>query len=1250
MRAHTASRNFKAPPCRSSAARGGSVPAHPESAVGSLAEGSTRRPRCHRRRPRGRDAPRCYDSRQGSCQHRGVCGETDACVCRGRRSGRDRPRGMHTGVVRPRRRRRRDGHREAGRRGRAASRDRRPCRVHVRGRAAHRRARLGHRRVRECRRLIEPHSVHADPGTAARGGPDGDTLPDAMLTVSEVAERKATLAVTPIAAPVYDETGYTTQGGRAPYNVVDYYEVDCSLEVLDDGTYLLFYTGKDSKHVQWEHYRANGEQITSPQLGAGRLNAVPGLPRGEIIDTARIGDAGYVISEAPDGLYIGGFDPATGRGGFGGFLTPWERNGALGTDGKRLWLGTAEAAKMYRQSGGVRPAAAVMELVSAAPAMRNRARAVSDPPDRVNDAVTDIAHDATSDLLAVVYERYYTTTNAYELRLVVVDPKTLAPVREALIADTKERSGGGNSGAAVLSQDGRALVFWESGGLVNQHITTVDLKSGQAARTYDGTNESGIAGLTMNNWDVELVRLKDGPALLYLDRFASDKENASDDERHRFRLQPITEKGPVGPSTKLDGGQPILPDVTFDLGSLKGNPRKAICGSPCLLSGVVTNRGSRIARKVRIDVSVDGAAAGSLDVGSIQPGDSVSFAKVWNVPADMTADSVRVTYALSMKDKQYTTGNDSTETTLAVLQKGTVQGRVTNGSGVNDTWYWAPGLEGVKVSYAGRTVLTDRAGAFAIEEVDFGSGTLTAEKDGYNPVSLTVATTRTRPLAGAGIRMDDHGVLRFRTVDEAGAPVPDVDVFLLGYDRQDSSGTTATVAYSIPKGTYRFAFRKRGYHAVPPAEYTVELGTVRDETVTLKEAVSATLSGRVVDKQGNGVAGATVVIKDRKGDEVAKPAVDAEGDFGPLELPTKESGSYVIVATGNGVTVEEPIGLAGGDVTSVMVELIPGRGRLRGRASTEGYTSWMLKASWPGLGAVSGQDIFVWYGNHAMRVGTQYWDKSRELSEIDVTVWGGTYETHVTKGEIEFDVSGDDLLGDAGKGLPEEMAEVSDAESLPWWKTAGKAAYGFYKDNKDYLDLGKQIYEGYKDVKEAWTEEEYIVVGQGPELLTWKEAMEDFVAQPEWDSDHPLDSIMSYKDAIPTSFAIPIVIGGSSVQDTTVRVDGVDIVDKTTGEVYLNDRNVWYSHQGPEGDNSNYRRFEIARPDVPVGNTRVFVWVTVQKYWNGGVGGTGFDQREKQVIIFDPGKGGMKAFIAPGDLYKDPSMWDEETIERYTDD
>lgn len=1108
-----------------------------------------------------------------------------------------------------------------------------------------------------------PTTYQLTEGQPSEADLDTDAVPDTMLVVSAVTDKSATLSVNAIEVPMWDESDFTTAGGLAPYDLLGYYETDPCAVSFDDDSIMLFYTSGDRHYVQWERYAADGKQITAPQLGAGRVVPVPGEDpaAGEAIDVARIGDSIYMVSQAYGGIMGTTYDLQMNRVGQPSFLTRWDRDAALAASGDRLWMATQEA----MPPDGTRTdrrGVAVMEIAPGTPMVRMSSSRVTEPTGKYSDLARDIAYDEQTGLLAVLYGHYAGGGSGAELRLVVVDPATLKAVQDV-------RLGPGNPIApdydiAVTASKGTALVFWRSqaskdegpvegaGDVTDEatdHFTAVDLRTGAVSDTIKARSSQGVSDFRGGIFDAEIVERKDGPALLYWDAGALKGVAHID----RFRLQALSAAGPVGDSIMLDGGQPILADATFDLATLRSNPKKAICGSPCLLDGAVVNRGSVAAKKVVLAASVDGESIGTLDLGTIQPGAASTFAKVWDVPAELTAEQATVGYSLTTESEQYTVDNDVAETTVEVRQKGLVQGRVTNASGVVDPGRWAGGLEGVEVSFGGKTVVTGVDGMFAIEEVEFGTGTLTASKEGFNPLGMEIETSRTRPIASAGIRMDNHGTLRFHVVDETGKALSGAQVFVMGYQRTDKTDSAGDVVYMIPSGVYRFAFKKSGYHAVSPSEYIVRLGEEIAETVTMREATTANLSGRVVDKRGNGVGGASVSIKDSKDEVVAQPTADANGDFGPIELSTKPSGSYLITATGNGVTVEEPISLIGGGVTSVMVELIPGRGELSERAATEGYTSWMIKAGWPGFLDVGGQSIYVWYGNYAMRVGAEYWDGSRELNRVSVTAWGGTYETHVTKGEIEFSVSGDDLTGNGGKKLPPAMGHTTDAASQAWWKTAAKTGFSLYKKYDPAINLAKEIYNGVQAVREAWSDEsseDWIVLGQGPELLTWKEALEDFNTRPSWDGDHPWDSAMSYAGAIPTSFAIPIVIGGSSVQETAARVDGVDVVDKETGEVYATDRSQWYSYDDLTGEGTAYKSFEIERSSVYAEDVRIFVWVTTQKYWHGAPGGTCFEQREKQVVIFDPGSGGMEAFIAPGDLYKDPSRWTTEDIARLTED
>lgn len=1089
-------------------------------------------------------------------------------------------------------------------------------------------------------------------GTAAEADLNADSLADATLAVTDVSESGANLTVTALGYPGYDETDFETQGGLAPYKITGMQYCDPALVALDDGSYLLFYARGTAHQVQWEHYRADGTQVLAPQLGAGRTPWVPGgqSEAYDPMDVVRVGDAIYESFRSGNAVFITRFGLDMQPQGAPTYLTPQDDTCALATDGERLWMATQETSpQSLGKQTGPRPAVAIMEIAPGTPPMRVRSSLITDPPEKVSDGSFDLAFDAETGLLAVSYIRHFTGSNEFESRFAIVDPETMEVTRDVLLAGNEEFGEAAPSAVGVLAEGGRALVYWETADALGQRISLVDLRTGEVADTYASRASEGMPALTPEDRDLELVQLESGPAILFLDKTRHHELGGTLAEQARFVLQPITEDGPAGEPIVLDGGQPILADVTFDLASLKSNPKKAVCGSPCLLTGTVVNRGSTDAKKVVLEAKVDDEVIGTLDLGTIKAGESNTFAKVWDVPADLTAETVDVTYALTTTSEQYTADNDTAASTVQVIQKGVVQGRVSNASGMADLGWWTGGLAGVEVTFGGKTVLTDASGCFVIEDVEFGSGTITATKEGFNPASTTVETTRTRPITSVGIRMDNHGTLRVHVTDEAGTALSGVNTYLVGYDRSDTTDENGDLVLEMPYGTYRIAFKKGGYQGLAPVEFEVRLGEETDATVTMREATTAQLSGRVIDRLGAGVAGASVTIANNKGETVATLTTDAEGQFDAGELTVKSSGSYILTATGAGLTVTEPIALSGGELASVMIELVPDRGELAQRDATEGYTSWMLKAAWPGFLDVGGQSIYVWYGNYAVRVGAQYWDGSRDLNRVQVTTWGGTYETHVTKGEIEFPVSGDDLTGNSGEKLPAAMAQTTDAASQSWWKSAAKGAYSLYKEYDPVINLAKTIYSGVQDVKEAFSDEDqWLVLGQGAEVLTWKESLDDFNVRPEWDWEHPLDSAMSVKEAIPTSFAIPIVIGGSSVQDTAVRCDGIDVVNKETGEVYYTDRAQWFSYTDDAEANTSIRTFDIDRLGVPVDDVRIFVWVKTQKYWNGAPGGTCFDQREQQVIIFDPGTGGQKAFIAPGDMYLEPGRWTTEDIARLT--
>lgn len=1081
---------------------------------------------------------------------------------------------------------------------------------------------------------------------------DSDSLPETTVEATSVEPERVTLRIADLPAPAYDESGFETTGGIAPAGMHDWQMIDAAAVPLDDGGVLLVYAGGPGRSTFWERYGSDGRQSRAPRFEGGRL-AWPRLNAGQgdvldPIDAVRVGDALVVSFRSGKAMWLARYDLETLKPqGPPVFASPSRDHAGLASDGaKRIWLAGTMSAGSDRGTG---PAVSVTEFADGLPPLMRTAYSVTVPPRGYGDWACDIAYDAHTGRLAVLYSRVSRTdSNDAALRAAIVDPKAERTLHDVEVARLDIDEGVG-SAPSIGADGGTALVFWLAGGRQIQHLATIDLARGSAREVWGGTGvDPGPLHGFIDDADTDFVAFGGSLALLYPDHSIGGIEDPLAD---RFALQPMGADGPHGDRVLLDGGQPVLPDVLFDPPKLEANPVKAVCGSPCLLTGAVTNRGTRDARGVRLTVAVDGAAIGTLDLGAVKAGDTVTFAKVWDVPPDLEKEEVEVRCTLSCDALQYTTGNDSCSSRVQVRQKGVVQGRVTNASGLEDRTFWAPGLAGVAVSFGGKTVLTDAAGFFAIEEVEFGRGTLTATKDGFNPVSLEVETSRTKPIASVGIRMDDHGKLVITVVDETGKPLSDVRALLVDHAVLKTTGADGTLLLDAPKGRYRIAFHKPGYRRVPPQAFEVALGQERSATVTMEEATTGSIAGLVVARSGAGVAGARVTVRSAKGDTVAQLTTDAEGRFATGELPVKPSAHYTVTASGDGLEVTEGVALVGGEAVPLVVELVPDRGTLKERAATEGYTSWMIKAGWPGFLKVGGQTIYVWFGNYAIRVSARYWDGNRDLDAVSVSTWGGTYETHVTKGEIEFDVSGDDLIGGKPKPLPPPMGEATDAANLPWWKRAGKAVYGFYEEHKDDFKLGKEVIFGTKKVHDAWTDDdEWIVLGQGPALLTWKQALDDFDMSPELDWRHPIDSAKSIKKAIPTSFAIPIVIGGSSVQDTAVRVDGIDVVDAESGDVFMRDRRQWYDDDDPDEDGCTTKHFLADRQGIPTDKIRVLVWVTVQKRWNGDLHGTCFSQRQQQVVVFDPGRGTMAAYVAPGDTYLDPAWWTTERIENLVGD
>ncbi|HEY5160672.1 MAG TPA: CARDB domain-containing protein [Gaiellaceae bacterium] len=1062
--------------------------------------------------------------------------------------------------------------------------------------------------------------------TLTRGIPlevdlNSDSVADAGVTLTKVAQDSVQLEIAPLDRRAWNETSFATSGGFRPYNHWNNAADEDFSVVPQDGSNLLLYISGDRK-LNWERYETSGALVTSPALALGTLDVGTGNARVRSVDGAVVGGRLAAVVLAGDGVSLRSYDENLVGAGQPLYIGKQLANPIVVPVGERAYvIASGKFDPPQSESGPARLIVTEADLDNGPIIVRQKA--VTNPQGRELDIASDAAFDSASGRLVVAY-KHRLPNNKVEIRLSALDPETLTPAWTSVVAPGAGR--GVTPNVCVAASGGKATVVWirdsaaEGGHQLN--VVSADLASGELNSVWGGPVASSSPRM-VDLFPCELVGSGSSLSFAYFDTHAKPDAPVGSPDRGRFVLWPWNGSAWASRSTILEGGKPLYADPMFDLNAFAQLPLKAICGAPVALKGKIVNRGSRPARAVTVTATVSGQEVGSVTLATMAAASSADFSIPWTVPADLAEEKVEVSFSLTTASEEYTTGNNAASSAVVVRQKGLVMGHVVNASSdLRHRTGWYPSLENTVVTIGDRMVLTDVAGTFTIDDLEFGSYPVVVEKEGFNRLETQVTVSRTKPLAFVPAEMDNHGVITLRVVDDSGVALEGVDVYLHDYDEQERTPSSGELSWDISARTYTFSFVKRGYQPVPAQDVEVVLGQERTQTITMHEITTGFLGGRVVDRKGAPVGSATITITNARDEVVARPAVSAGGTFEPVELLAKPAQRYTVTVSGIGLTLTEEVMLYGGDDFFFTYGLVPGRGELRVRSTTQGYTSWMIDAGWPGLGPISGADMYAWFGNYAISVGAEYWKGTDELSAVDVTAWGGTYETHATKSEVDF----------SSWFEPEDTGSVFDITK--WADIPDTLA----KDHSsDLLDIAGALVDGFSGDE---ADDDSVVTGQGSGLLTWKQAKRDFSPEPEFDSSAPLESMWNVVDAVPSSFAIPIVIGGSSEQQTAVRVDQVDVVRLGSGQpVELSGPGAeWASFQGPEGtENQNGKRYEVVQSDVPYDEVVVYVWLTVQRYWQGTPGVTCFQQREQQVVVFHPGSQRMEGFIAPGDLYRDPS-------------
>ncbi len=212
-------------------------------------------------------------------------------------------------------------------------------------------------------------------------------------------------------------------------------------------------------------------------------------------------------------------------------------------------------------------------------------------------------------------------------------------------------------------------------------------------------------------------------------------------------------------------------------------------------------------------------------------------------------------------------------------QFGTVSGRVTDPSG--------NGVAGVTVTAGGKTATTNADGDYSIAGVPTGSTSISVVRSSV-PAGYSVSGPLTRNVTTAGLSgvdfftTRDTGTVSGRVTDPSGNGVAGVTVTAGGKTAVTNADGDYSIA-GVPTGSTSISVVRSSV----PAGYSVNGPLTRNVTTagvsgvnfsTMRE--TGTVSGRVTDPSGNGVANVTVTA----GGKTA--TTNADGDYSIAGVPT----------------------------------------------------------------------------------------------------------------------------------------------------------------------------------------------------------------------------------------------------------------------------------------------------------------------------------------------------------------------------
>ena len=220
-------------------------------------------------------------------------------------------------------------------------------------------------------------------------------------------------------------------------------------------------------------------------------------------------------------------------------------------------------------------------------------------------------------------------------------------------------------------------------------------------------------------------------------------------------------------------------------------------------------------------------------------------------------------------------------------------------------------ISGATVSASGGSSSTDSSGNYTLTLAAPAAYTVTAQANGYAPVSQSVnAWTGYPDFLKYSLSTQQPGSISGKVTNASGAGIVAATVWYSGGTTTTDSGGNYTLT-NVPVGTYTITASQSGYQTASTKNVSVSSGTTTTTNFTLTATATGTISGTITNAAGTAIPNATVSYSGGS----ATATTNASGAYTLSVAP----GTYSVTATATGYlgVTDQNIGVTAGATTTL---------------------------------------------------------------------------------------------------------------------------------------------------------------------------------------------------------------------------------------------------------------------------------------------------------------------------------------------